>query len=496
MKLTRHLGATLLINFVLIFSVHAQSVAVRSGNVHTLGCTKLLEEGSGACLMTLRSNLGGIVKVKLRPSLSRGLSATQHFHGNAYKHKRRLTVSASIIGAELRISLANFRRHNFFMIYSISRNDLEHNQDGQFKAIVKRIPGYIRLACGEHTVAQALGQGDDTTSDTLELGGSGANAQLDLWMLADTNFVARFGANSMAELQNAQNFTDSLYQSDLGIKLNATHTLLSSAHGITSSDAETLIDQLQSYGLSQKSPVRDSTVLISGKDFTGPAVGLAYFAVTCRVPSAAYGVIEGINSSLTPIIMAHELGHNIGASHDPDSSGIMKGMLGGDMTFFSAFSAGQINDYLSHNGSCVSGIAQSDPNLSASLILDLWKVGSKKQKFKFSIKRHGSGSNGARVELWGATRCSDLNNAALLPSQANMIGYVNAATMTEGVAENIQAKTSRAKSAKHLCFRLAIAEGNGSNRTLTGANKKVTLKSDGKSSANSILEQLAAKIAG
>ncbi|XP_032085068.1 zinc metalloproteinase-disintegrin-like ohanin isoform X2 [Thamnophis elegans] len=63
----------------------------------------------------------------------------------------------------------------------------------------------------------------------------------------------------------------------------------------------------------------DIAQLLTGIDFTGPTVGLAFLASMCN-PSFSTGVIQdhGSNPLVTGSTMAHEMGHNFGMEHDSD----------------------------------------------------------------------------------------------------------------------------------------------------------------------------------
>ncbi|XP_063166975.1 zinc metalloproteinase-disintegrin-like NaMP isoform X2 [Candoia aspera] len=71
----------------------------------------------------------------------------------------------------------------------------------------------------------------------------------------------------------------------------------------------------QSYLLKRKR--NDNAQLLTGIDFSGPTVGLAYVATMCN-PSHSLGVVQDHNTSPIAIAatMAHEMGHNFGMNHD------------------------------------------------------------------------------------------------------------------------------------------------------------------------------------
>ena len=86
----------------------------------------------------------------------------------------------------------------------------------------------------------------------------------------------------------------------------------------TSLSASTTLNQLQDWWEANRDNVnRDTVHQFSGKDFSGGTIGIAYVGVVCNAPSFAYGLSEDQrNSTLNGRLTAHELGHNLSASHD------------------------------------------------------------------------------------------------------------------------------------------------------------------------------------
>jgi len=86
----------------------------------------------------------------------------------------------------------------------------------------------------------------------------------------------------------------------------------------TSLNASTTLNQLQSWWQSNRGNInRDTVHQFSGKNFSGGTIGIGFVGVVCNAPSFAYGLSEDQrNSTLNGRLTAHELGHNLSASHD------------------------------------------------------------------------------------------------------------------------------------------------------------------------------------
>lgn len=106
----------------------------------------------------------------------------------------------------------------------------------------------------------------------------------------------------------------------------------------------------------------DLRILFTGKDLKQNVVGRAYQGVVCSAPSFSYALVQRTSPVLQGIVLAHEIGHTLGAGHDPAArQTIMSAVLSGttakqDMTTatsFSNFSRGEIEDHLTNFGECI-----------------------------------------------------------------------------------------------------------------------------------------------
>lgn len=82
----------------------------------------------------------------------------------------------------------------------------------------------------------------------------------------------------------------------------------------TSSDDSTLLHQFKDYWNAHRSDVgRDLAHLFTGRDLDGATIGIAFVATACE-RNFAYALSQ--DHSLMVKIVAHEIGHNLGAGHD------------------------------------------------------------------------------------------------------------------------------------------------------------------------------------
>ena len=84
-------------------------------------------------------------------------------------------------------------------------------------------------------------------------------------------------------------------------------------------------------------------------------MGLAYVGSTCRTdfPNYAYGLSRYTNPAVQALVTAHEIAHNLGATHVEGDNSIMSPVLTGNNNTFIDFSFAQIQNYISEYGTCL-----------------------------------------------------------------------------------------------------------------------------------------------
>jgi len=146
---------------------------------------------------------------------------------------------------------------------------------------------------------------------------------LELAVDADVEFYNAYGEDSTAEIEATLNMVDGIFEAELGITIDLVSVNVWQAEPdpYTSTESGTQLNEVRSYWNNNNSAVtRDAVHLFTGKDLDGSTVGIAYVSVVCST-SVAYALSQDLGSDiLMPLLVAHELGHNLGANHDPSGS--------------------------------------------------------------------------------------------------------------------------------------------------------------------------------
>ena len=171
--------------------------------------------------------------------------------------------------------------------------------------------------------------------DTLEAAGGVAAAtslkRAQIGLIADYEYFNKpiHGASSAADMLEILNNVDGIYQSELGVTVQAGPTVV-----FTTSDdpftAATMLDLLDQVGhwkdanddsAGQLMWGSDLAHLFTGRDLSGSVIGIAYIGSLCD-SFAGVGVDEDFTptASLLTLLLAHEMGHNFGAPHDNEQN--------------------------------------------------------------------------------------------------------------------------------------------------------------------------------
>ena len=231
---------------------------------------------------------------------------------------------------------------------------------------------------GEHAVYRsadvAVPAGVCAAGDPVESGGreplaapqaqSSGCVDAEIAIEADYPYYVWNGSSStqtIGDIDAVMNSVELIYARDVKIGYKITNYLIQTTSGkYSATDANTKLTQFQTWwNANQGSVVRDVTHLMCGT--MGPGqLGVAYYSVICQT-SQAYGVSNttwSTNWAYRCAVLAHELGHNWGATHCNGLSDcyLMCGNIGGcvnETTKFSMSSIREIETYRTQSGACL-----------------------------------------------------------------------------------------------------------------------------------------------
>ncbi|MFP3939378.1 MAG: M12 family metallo-peptidase [Thermoanaerobaculia bacterium] len=238
------------------------------------------------------------------------------------------------------------------------------------RAVVYREEDVRPEASGLCGVTGRLHAVEDAGSDTPRLTPKGHTTlrRLQVATDADGEYYQRYGnPGTFDRIEGILNDVDGIYRRDLNLFISITFQQAwtdPSTDPYTSFDADTTLFEFRDWwNANRTGTTRDTAHLFSGKDFNGGTVGIAWVGVICNRPDLSYGVSQDLSSSfLRTQLTAHEIGHNLSASHDDEIGCASCGGFGPIMcsslqsngsNTFSSCSENAIDSHTHNNGSCL-----------------------------------------------------------------------------------------------------------------------------------------------
>lgn len=207
--------------------------------------------------------------------------------------------------------------------------------------------------------------GENATAD-LESQPRGINRFLKVTLVLDTEFQTLNGGNSASVAGAVLNIVDGFYSNQVGVDVSLFHLRALASNGpMTSSDSSVLLEsQFAPWVGGGNVPIGGVTHLLSGKDFNGNTVGLAYVGTVCNTSGFATGIDQiTFSNAFGGATLAHEIGHNFNADHDSDGNAcpasgfIMAAIIniGTPANQFSSCSLNYFSTYLQNALTCLNG---------------------------------------------------------------------------------------------------------------------------------------------
>lgn len=142
--------------------------------------------------------------------------------------------------------------------------------------------------------------------------------QIEISMIGDSAFASTF-FDPIAQMLASYNIVDGIYAEQLGLLIlpSEVRTVPAAGDPFTSTVPTTLLAQLSTYRQNNAAVAATGiSHLFTGKDLDEEVAGIARLNGACA-GSDAVSLSEGwLGTVYSALVMAHELGHNLGADHD------------------------------------------------------------------------------------------------------------------------------------------------------------------------------------
>jgi len=237
-----------------------------------------------------------------------------------------------------------------------------HNTTGHSQFSYKNFVAKLR----QQRQAAVTAQNANANTATATTAAATATQQVNLSIVADTQYVATSPNGTEAQVLSQMNIVDGIFAEQIGVQFGITNIQALTSNGpLTSTDPSDLLRQYQTFvggnnpGLSH---------LFTGREIDGNVIGIAFLSGICT--TSGVGLTQaGGRGTFGALTAAHEFGHNFGAPHDNQAGSacatspgtfLMNPSINGSDQF-SQCSVQQIQNVLSVRNACLVDVDVPSP---------------------------------------------------------------------------------------------------------------------------------------
>jgi hypothetical protein len=297
--------------------------------------------------------------------LEDGIAGEKHFVGRS----RRLSVD----GTQLPASLSIFQDTAFLYFSSRRRSRPHAVQFSLAKASQGLELSRVRISSAPHLSLDCAVEARKPTQSAVQnsqgrSSTSWARMQqfnppriLEVGAEADYAFFRKFGAQTRNYIRSTLRAADTLYTSELGIRIKLTSLRVMNQGSLQSSavSAENVLEGFRRQSR-QSRVATDVRHLFTGQQLDGATIGLAYVGTAC-MDSERFnvGISRAVNKALQPILAAHEIGHNLNAVHDAGRGSVMNPAPRSARASFTQATRQDIQAFVDSYGECLASSGKS-----------------------------------------------------------------------------------------------------------------------------------------
>lgn len=395
------------------------------------------------------------------------------------RFKELSAAGASILdGKFLRLRFIGRRGRPYELSASFSKEQIESGEliFGRLRHLYrnKKIPcaGARMLTANEFIAKEARATLFRSRGNSKDMAGT---YRVEVAVDADAEYSDYYGSRLSEQIAALFNDIEAIYFSQLGIELRLVKQrsfVNKASQPYSALDSFALLEQFRSH-VNRSGRLGDFDVahLLTAKSLEGAIIGLAYLGTACT--NAAFGLSQETNPLINYLTAAHEIGHNLNATHDygdsyngpnnPAYRGyLMNAEVEASNTSFSDYSANEILNFVSSSEASCLQTASNPLSLNARIANRTRRARLKMDLF-FNVEEELCSSEGSQWTLYGATRKTYFNQTPELSTNPRIekIGSwpFNGENFQQLISQFRSASTRLRKKRAFLIAELSCSDG-------------------------------------